>query len=145
MLFFDADVVPQPYWYEELNLLGPSVNPLYLYGARRYQADRVADIDSPNLPLINDGPCDGGYFHLFHTSTIQKKEDALLEICWPHAGVYDSHFRMRWPPTRCHVLPIKLTHLGARENWCGRGNDADMRKLLDERKRMGTYLHERLK
>lgn len=144
MLFFDADIIPEQDWYRKLSILGPNLQTVSLYGARRYQADRPQDIDNPNLKLINDAVCDGGYFHLFHSSTIPNKDVPLLETCWPHAGVYDSHFKSRWPEHRRINLPIRLTHLGDRENWCGRGNNADMRNLIEERRRRGTYLHEKM-
>lgn len=144
MLFFDADIVPEYAWYDKLASFPDILNRNTLYGAKRFQADRPQDIDNASLQLIPDAPCDGGYFHLFHSSTIPKRDTPLLETWWPHAGVYDSHFKNRWPEDRRGVLPIKLTHIGDRENWCGLGNTSDMRKLLDERRRRGTYLHERM-
>lgn len=145
VLFFDADVVPESNWFPKANtFLG--LEECKLYGADRYQAEGMRPIEDDafqHLDRIPDGPCDGGYFHLFHSS-IKAQSEPLLETCWPHAGVYDSHFRMRFLPKDQVVLPIRLTHLGPRENWCGRGNDKEMRKLLDERRRRGGYYHERM-
>jgi hypothetical protein len=144
MLFFDADIIPEYAWYEKIEHMGDNLDRKTLYGAKRFQANSPQDIDKATLQLIPDAPCDGGYFHMFHSSTIPKRDIPLLETWWPHAGVYDSHFKNRWSEGKRYVLPIKLTHLGDRENWCGRGNTEAMTKLIDERRRRGTYLHERM-
>lgn len=141
ILFFDADVVPEPDWYTKLTQF--TLKEDTLYGCYRHQCDDISDIDSPRWRVIPDAPCDGGYFHLFHSSRY-RKENPLLETCWPHAGVYDSHFKERFPMNQRVVLPLRVTHLGEPENWCGRGNKAAMRELLRQRVLQKGYQHERL-
>lgn len=148
ILFFDADVVPEIGWFQKIPHSQDDclLDKCKLYGADRYQASSSIPIDDDafdHLDRIPDGPCDGGYFHLFHSS-IKAQDEPLLETCWPHAGVYDSMFRMRFLPKDQVVLPIRLSHMGPRENWCGRGNDEAMKKLLSERQRLGGYYHERM-
>lgn len=140
-LFFDADIVPMKQWHTVLEQWGPK--PGSLNGAVRYQHDGhtvIHDVDFRHTERINDAPCDGGYFHLFHTSdpVVQVEPGAdLLETCWSHAGVYDSKFKMRWPSPKWLVTPVQLLHVGERENWTGRGDKAGMRQLMQDRIRNG--------
>jgi len=143
-LFFDADVIPGPAW----NICLDGVTPGALYGATRFQSkDLKAELGEhgerflfPASSRIPDAPCDGGYFHLFHTSdpavSVEPGAD-LLETCWSHAGVYDSKFKMRWAPHKWIVSPVELLHVGERENWTGRGDREGMRALLRGRQQRG--------
>lgn len=157
-LFFDADVIPEPHWKLVLENFAPS--PGALYGAVRYQSsDLSKEIGEqgqrflfPASSIIRDAPCDGGYFHLFHTSdpAVRVEPGAdLLETCWSHAGVYDSKFKMCWPGEKWIVSPVQLLHVGERENWTGRGDREGMKKLLQDRFKHGggwaSVEYERLK
>lgn len=138
-LFFDADIVPMHRWLSGLRIL--ELKPGALYGARRFQHTGagpmpILRIDPAMFPLINDAPCDGGYFHLFHTSdpVVQVEPGAdLLETCWSHAGVYDSKFKMRWPKDKWIGHVTNVLHLGERENWTGRGDREGMTELMKKR------------
>lgn len=145
-LFFDADVVPEEDWF--IRLWGANLAPGKLYGAYRYQCDNAANLDWRLWPRIPDALCDGGYFHLFHTSDPRAgagvQERPLLETCWAHCGVYDSHFSQRWDPELRALSPVRLAHVGERENWTGRGDKEGMRALLNERVRRRGYQHERI-
>lgn len=144
ILFFDADVVPETDWY--LGMSRATLAECNLYGADRYQAIGMQPIDDDafqHLKRIPDAPCDGGYFHMFHSS-IKDQSEMFLESNWPHAGVYDTHFMRRWLPRNRRTLPIRLSHIGPMMNWCGRGNTEGMNKLLAERRRLGGYFHERM-
>lgn len=145
-LFFDSDVIPEPYWKATLITAEAhkKVVPGALYGATRFQSkDLKAETGEnnerflfPASSIIRDAPCDGGYFHLFHTSdeAVQVPPGAdLLETCWSHAGVYDSKFKMRWPSNKWLVTPVQLLHVGERENWTGRGDREGMKALLKGR------------
>lgn len=138
-LFFDADIVPEADWYKKLCAAAPE--PGKLYGAWRHQCNDLSRIDSLDWPKIPDALCDGGYFHLFHTSDARAnggdQQAPLLETCWSHAGVYDSVFKKRWPNELLAAVPIRLTHIGERENWTGRGDREGMKKLLQDRIRRG--------
>lgn len=162
-LMFDADVIPEPHWLAVLE--GANITPGALYGARRFQAAvsikearqqlaerRLMEFIKQGARPIADAPCDGGYFHLFHTSdpVVQVPPGAdLLETCWSHAGVYDSKFKMRWPGDKWKVSPVQLVHIGERENWTGRGDREGMKQLLADRAKRGggwaSVEYERLK
>lgn len=144
-LFLDADIVPEPQWYEKVRAL--DLQPGRLFGAPRVQCDDLADVDNPSWRKIPDAVCDGGYFHLFHTAdpAVQVVPGSpLIEPYWKHAGVYDSHFAKRWPVQQRINLPIRLTHLGEKENWWGVGNREAFLKMNRERQQRGSYLHERI-
>lgn len=144
LLLLDADIVPEADWFKVLCDANPE--PEKIYGAWRHQATNLTDYDSLSLRKIQDGVCDGGYFQMFHTTDSHIATlDPVIETDWSHAGVYDSHLKKNWPDAARAVLPIRLTHLGAQENWHGRGNRDAFLKMNHERYRTGRYDHERIK
>lgn len=69
----------------------------------------------------------------------------LIDTHWTHAGNYDSRFLNRWPRQLRLELPIRLMHLGLRNNWLGLGNAAGFTKMQEERvRRGGRWDHERI-
>ncbi len=151
LLLLDADVVPPEGWGESLK--DASCKPGHLYGARRYQLPPTfnADVDMtlrPKQRIDGDGPA-VGFFQLFHTTdpVVQMKlirDGELIETCWRHAGVYDSHLMHLWTPRNVQRLPLALGHLGERDNWWGKGNRLDFNRMMVERARRGGYDHERV-
>lgn len=141
ILFFDSDIVPQADWRK---VAEPHLQPGNLYSARRYDAPTPEDIDSDRLKIITTDGIGVGYFQLFHSSDAKVQETPLLETCWKHAGVYDCNFMHRWTAKERHLLPIRLVHVGPRDNWFGRGNKADFEAMQAERKRLGGWEHERI-
>jgi len=143
ILFFDADIVPEPEWFAKVN--GCMCQPGSLYSARRRECIDPADRDKPSLPVILGDGVGVGYFQLFHSTDPKVQETPLLDTTFKHAGVYDSLFMHRWHGSNRHLLPIVLTHLGPRDNWFGRGNVAAFDAMQAERKRRGgSYEHERI-
>lgn len=141
VLFFDADIIPEPNWRTAAE---PWLKAGNLYSARRLDAPTVEDIDAPGLrPIAGDG-IGVGYFQLFHTSDPQVQQTPLLDTCWQHAGNYDNAFMHRWSAKERHLLPIRLVHVGPRDNWWGRGNTEAFAAMQHERKARGGWKHERI-
>lgn len=141
-LLIDADIVPERGWFS--NLVQADPRPGSIYGAWRYQCEDLADIDNPEWKRITSDGIAVGYFQLFHTSDLAIRQLPVIETCWRHGGVYDCHLKDRWPATLRVPLPIRLTHLGERDNWWGRGNTEAFAAMLQERRRCGGYDHERI-
>lgn len=130
-LFFDADVIPPEDWIDIVAQCNPQAG--HLYGARRRHED--------GRPIA-DGEI-AGFFQLFHSSDPAGRQP--LDTHWTHGGNYDSRFMQRWPSTMKHFLPLTCVHLGETgRNWAGRGNDAVMKAIRDERKKRGGWDHERI-
>jgi hypothetical protein len=126
VLFFDADILPPPDWWKALATA--KLEPGHLYGARRYKTDGTPEPDQDMA----------GFFLLAHASDPNMRVRPVVDTHWYHAGNYDSTFMDRWPRERRHVLPLHLVHHGEMgRNWCGVGNDADVRRLHAERRRRG--------
>lgn len=163
LLLFDADIVPSVNWRAELDALAPV--PGNLYGAKRWQLAEDQPIPAgdarPGPPMPQGWVI--GFFSLFHaTDPLAFPADRpWIDPWWPHAGSYDTHFSNRWTrrtpwdrpwipgePTTGHqiVLPLTTYHLGEeRTHWHGRGNVADMKAMLEARKRHGgRWEHERI-
>jgi len=142
ILFFDADIIPQADW---ISAADHWLVPGNLYSARRFDAPTPEDIEAPGLrPITTDG-IGVGYFQLFHSGDPKVQQTPpLLETWWKHAGVYDCNFMHRWNPRERHLLPIRLVHVGPRDNWWGRGNTEAFATMQAERKVRGGWQHERI-
>jgi len=134
ILFLDADVVPEEGWTEKLLAAEPV--PGNLYGTWRYQCTNVKTLAHQSNRLPHDVP-GVGYWQLFHSSDSRVQERPLIETHWLHAGNYDNGFMHRWPRQLRKLLPIKLIHLGDRDNWFGRGRHEEFAAMQAERKRRG--------
>lgn len=86
----------------------------------------------------------------FNSAIDSPVSGPLLETDWQHGGVYDCHFMDRWRPPRRdrnlirEIPSMRVAHLGPRDGWWGRGNDAAFSAMMAERRRRGTYDHERI-
>lgn len=142
VLLVDADVVPEPGWYDKVVAAKPT--PGRIYGAWRRECMDAAVVDDPDLPVIRtDGRC-VGYFQLFHGADKALDRRPIFDEHWVHGGIYDCVFRDRWHARDQVMLPIRLTHVGERNNWWGRGNRTAFDAMMDERKRRGGHDHERI-
>lgn len=100
-----------------------------LYGAHRLD-EKGSLIRDPRI-------C--GWFLMFHASD-PKLQDPLFETCWPHCGNYDDAFIERWPEGNRHWLLYRTHHTGpVRTNWCGIGNEGELRAVLARRRRHGNH------
>lgn len=143
ILFFDADIVPEREWFAKVS--DGCCSPGTLYSARRFECMDATKIDDLTLPPINTDGVGVGYFQLFHTTDPHVADSPLLETCWKHAGVYDSHFMHRWNDRDRQLLPIRLVHVGERDNWWGRGNKQAFADMQAARREHGGKLdHERI-
>lgn len=127
----DSDLIPPEDWRACIEKAG--VQPGCLYGAWRYEegGKRIPDPDI----------C--GWFHMAHISDPNMLVRPIVDIQWSHAGCYDTQFQDRWKKRERSVLPIRLTHLGETwSNWAGRGNNAAMKEIMDERVRRRGWSHE---
>lgn len=134
-LLIDADVQPPNDWRKliESEILSPG----NIYGARRRSEDGKP---IPDATVV-------GFFMLFSDSDPHaRKENGRIFDDWHNAGSYDSEFVSRWPPDRRIILQnMSLVHFGQTgRNWCGRGKDAEMRRMVAERIRRGGWRHENL-
>lgn len=140
-LFLDADVVPPCDWRQEVERASPQSG--NLYGCQRYQCDDPKRVDTPDLPLIRGDGIGVGFFQLFHSTDPVVQRSPLLNTRYLHAGAYDSDFLHLWPNDRRINLPIRLAHLGERDNWWGKGNKTAFAEMIAEReRRSGRYDHE---
>lgn len=140
ILFFDADIVPEPDWLS----IATRATPGCLWSACRFDAPTPADIDRDDLKPIKTDGIGVGYFQLFHSADSKVQDSPLLETCWKHAGVYDCNFMHRWAGNERKLLPLRLVHVGERDNWWGRGNKSAFEAMQSERKRLGGWQHERI-
>jgi hypothetical protein len=125
-LFFDADIIPPGFWRMMFEDANPQ--PGFLYGAKRIHESGEPINDRSEIP---------GYFQLFHSSDPRVQAKPILDTSWKHAGGADSYFHQRWDMAHKVWLPMQLVHQGdTSANWCGRGNTAAMKHLLEERKRV---------
>lgn len=141
LVSFDADIVPPEDWRQQVEAAQPI--PGRLYGSRRWQIPEHGPLE---IPEDADPMPQGwviGFFMLFHASD-PHLQSPPFDICWPHAGNYDTEFSRRWPTSLKSHLPLRLMHLGAeRRNWCGRGRQAELRRILGAR-RGDRWEHERM-
>ncbi|HKX46215.1 MAG TPA: glycosyltransferase family A protein [Planctomycetota bacterium] len=141
LLLFDADVIPPPDWRA---VVEAHVRHGSMHGATRHQCDDPARPDPALWPEIRtDGRRAMGYFQLFAQDD-PRAFAPVLDGRWRHAGVYDSVLCDRWPAPLHVRLPLRLCHVGPRDNWGGleRG-PGYVRDLMAERKKHGgTWGHE---
>lgn len=145
LLTFDADIVPPPNWREVIEKQKPvSGN---LYGSFRYWTNEKNKILSFNVAHRMPQSWVLGFFMLFHASDPAVPPGAIFDMCWPHAGVYDTVFCRRWPHERQWILPLTLLHLGnEREHWTGRGKQAELfDEFLSKRNGHEDWQRERMK
>lgn len=133
-LFVDSDIVPPVNWLLACVAANPA--PGNLYSAWRHQCDNADDLNVYSHRIRGDG-VGVGYWQLFHTSDRALESLPIVETHWSHAGNYDNGFMHRWPRAHRHILPIRLQHLGQRDNWFGRGQQHAFDAMQAERKRRG--------
>lgn len=139
-LFFDCDIYPEPCWRHVIETYKPT--PGNLYSAPRRECPNPANRDAKHLPNVPGDGLGVGYFQLFHTSDERVQQTPLLGS-WHNASGVDNEFKARWPDELIRCLPLTLTHLGERRQWCGRGNDAGMAAMEAERVKRKGWQHER--
>lgn len=128
-LFFDSDIVPPANWRSQIP---DDLEPGRLYGCHRL-------IDGRRFPDRELA----GFFQLFHASDPCAQKRPIFSG-WKTASGYDSEFQFRWGNKKSW-LDLEVVHLGPPgRNWCGRGNDAGMRQLMQERRLRGGYKHEQM-
>jgi hypothetical protein len=132
ILSFDADIVPPETWRRDLEACKPM--PGNLYGCWRYQVPENGNLVFDPARRMPQGWVIG-FFTLFHaTDPCLSATGPMFDICWPHAGNYDTEFTRRWPMDRQKMLPLPMIHLGEeRQNWTGRGRREELRKILAAR------------
>jgi len=138
VLFIDADIVPEEQWIDKVRAVNPTRG--ILWSAWRHQCDDPARVDDPRLPRIRGDGVGVGYFQLFHASDPHLATPGggpIVETHWAHAGNYDNGFMHRWSRGQRRLLPIRLVHLGSRDNWFGRGKRDEFDAMQAERKRRG--------
>ena len=143
LLSFDSDIVPPPDWRRILDC--SNLQPGVLYGALRYQVAADGKKIATLLPIRSPV----GYFFLFHAldPSLPAFTEPLFELCWMHAGRYDTVFCWRWPQTRCAILStLKLLHLGPpTRDWAGRYHPDRLAAIFRRRNpREARFTHERL-
>lgn len=142
VLLFDADIVPEPGWVYKVSEARPEIG--NLYSAKRVDCRKLEDLESPTLPELPDD-CGVGYFQLYHSEDPVAQARPLIDTFWIHAGNYDDRLKERWPRENRHWLPIRLVHVGERENWFGRGKRKEWEAMQRERRRRGgRWDHERI-
>lgn len=118
ILSFDADILPYPNWRTHVaKCVKGSV-----YGSHRYYVpengpfalDRTQKLES-TYPI--------GFFQLFHAEDpVIVKRATVFDMCWPHAGHYDTAFTKLWHVRRRILLDIPLRHIGLTgRDWAGIG------------------------
>ena len=146
VLFFDPDIVPPANWRQIVEETRPHAG--NLYAAPRVQCDDLAKLEDPDLPRVRVDGIGVGFFQLFHTMDPALRGEAgapLLPVDWTHAGGYDTDFMHRWhPAARRYVPGLRVVHVGARNNWFGRDNVEAFERMIEARKRSGTFDGERL-
>lgn len=100
-----------------------------------------------------------GYSQIFHADDPHLGTPPWHQMNWKHAGGADSFFQRKWPRENKIRPPFEVLHIGpAGKNWCGRVSDyADgskpkshesrfnqLRGFIRERKRSGSFTHEKL-
>jgi hypothetical protein len=148
LLAFDSDIVPPADWRNRLERT--NLQPGTLYGAWRYQGHLSANgtlIDKPGELLLigetgirnkrEDHPWGYvvGFFMLFHArDPLLPAADPIFDMCWSHAGNYDTVFCDRWPVCRKIVLQMDTLHLGeVCRNWAGCANVDKLRCLFADK------------
>lgn len=140
ILFFDADVVPEIGWQNNLGELQLG----YLYGCKRRQITNPWETDDLSHPIIPDDRVGYGYFQLFHSADPKVQRTPLLETHWRHAGNADSNFLLSFR-SMVKELPINLWHLGAKhENWFGVGKEEEFREMQKRRGGQGIHPSEKV-
>lgn len=126
LMTFDSDIVPPHNWRVQLDRHQP--RPGGLYGAYRYQQpeNAVEPLYDPARRMPQGWVL--GFFMAFHATDPVLPADPLFDVCWPHAGNYDTTFCRRWAKVDQHLTSIPMVHLGEeRQNWVGRGKLAELR------------------
>uniref|UniRef100_A0A6M3IPT7 Putative glycosyltransferase n=1 Tax=viral metagenome TaxID=1070528 RepID=A0A6M3IPT7_9ZZZZ len=142
ILFLDADIVPGYGWAQQIDEYAPRCG--QLYSARRRECPDPSMVDNLSLQKNMSDGIGVGYFQLFHVDDPALEGDPLIETDWVHAGCYDSSFMHRWPRRARQLLPIRLVHVGERNNWFGRGNTEQFKTMMQLRRERGGYEHERI-
>lgn len=147
ILTVDADIVPNEHWRDDLE--AQNLQPGTLYGARRHRQPEKADRLALEHKNLMPQKWVIGFFTLFHTTDhhLPPIEEPLFDICWPHAGNYDTAFTRRWQPEKRRLLKLPLIHLGdERSHWLGRGKRQELhRKFFSGRPSIEDWSHERMK
>lgn len=134
ILFFDADIIPPLDWYERLGELQLG----YLYGALRYTLDHGV------ITVVPDDRIGYGYFQLFHAKDPKVQRRPLLDICWRHAGNYDSNFLLSFG-SLVKQVPFPVFHKGLQhQNWFGIGKEEAFAQMQATRNGLGIHESERL-
>lgn len=146
LLTFDSDIVPPIDWRSQLE--GSRLQAGKIYGAYRYQ--QPENVINPTVDFSRKMRQGWvlGFFSLFHASDprLPKITDPLFDICWPHAGNYDTAFTDRWGRHDQVLLSIPMIHLGEeRSNWAGRGKHQELhREYFAKRRSIEDWKHEKM-
>jgi len=145
ILVFDADIVPPTDWRDQLSQY--QLTPGVLYGAFRYWVHETGRLVVNKYRRMPQGWV-LGFFTMFHSSD-QHLPKSLMEpvfdICWPHAGNYDTIFCRLWERKDQIILPIPMIHLGEeRQNWMGRDKKEDLKATLSLRKSHEDWMREKM-
>ena len=97
-----------------------------------------------HLPLHPNFREWAGYTQVFHADDPALGPPPWHEVDWIHAGGADSAFQRKWHPARKVRPPFEVLHLGpAGVNWCGRGGQDELARLLALRRVRRDYSAER--
>lgn len=147
LLTFDSDIVPPLDWRDQLE--GSRLFKGKLYGAWRYQQPEHGPIRPIDYSKRMRQGWVLGFFSLFHAQDFRLPADGepIWDICWPHAGNYDTTFTKRWPHHDQVMLSIPMIHLGEeRAHWTGRGKKHELHgQFFRNRRGIEDYEHEKLK
>lgn len=156
LMTFDADTVPPEHWWQALDggayqgngNTAIRLRPGLLYGARRYYSPEDVKELIPDYNQRMPQSWVIGFFTLFHASDphLPSVDEPVFDLCWPHAGNYDTIFCRRWPKSKQVILDLPMIHLGReRQHWCGRGDRQRLRDMfLDQRRGHEDWDRERL-
>lgn len=146
LLTFDSDIVPPIDWRSQLE--ASRLQKGRLYGTYRYQQpENEANPMVDYRRQMRQGWV-LGFFSLFHSSDprLPRMDEPLFDICWPHAGNYDTAFTNRWGRHDQTILPIAMIHLGEeRAHWTGRGKAGELhREFFAKRRGIEQWDHEKM-
>lgn len=146
LLTFDSDIVPPMDWRSQVESGG--LRRGKLYGAYRYQQPEHAVNPMVDFTRQMRQGWVLGFFSMFHAADprLPKMTDPLFDICWPHAGNYDTAFTNRWGRHDQVILPVPMIHLGEeRSHWAGRGKGHELhREFFSRRRSIEDWKHERM-
>lgn len=134
MLFFDADIQPPMDWRAQVRAAEPVCGKLYGCYRTRETGELFGDPDI------------AGFFHLAHSADHRMAVRPIVATQYYHAGNYDSDFQNRWEAAERVRLPLRVIHHGddPGANWCGVGNNAQVRELQRRRRRGASWRNETL-